>query len=77
MQLSSWFTAALAGVPVVVLALPASPIGEGADDGYIETILYKRDDVLTPRDIALAESHGVNVTESANFARVCTLCSNG
>lgn len=34
------------------------------DAGHIETIVFKRDSVLTPRDLELAGMHGVNVTES-------------
>ncbi|RGP69507.1 hypothetical protein FSPOR_4611 [Fusarium sporotrichioides] len=42
-----------------VIAIPVADIGESEDN----LVLFKRDDVLDARDLALADIHGVNVTE--------------
>jgi hypothetical protein len=42
-----------------VVAIPVADIGESEDN----LVLFKRDGVLDARDLALADIHGVNVTE--------------
>lgn len=42
------------------VALPVADIGESEDN----LVLFKRDDILSARDIELANIHGVDLTES-------------
>ena len=63
---------AAAVVPLMVHAAPAPNFDIEGNDGYIETIVYKRDSALSPRDLELATSHGVNVTQSkCQLLRLC------
>ena len=67
----SLFSVALAGTQVAAIALPRSPAPlAGEDEGYIETVVFKRGDVLTPRELALADKHGVDITKSKRGKRV-------
>ncbi|KAL9950164.1 hypothetical protein D7B24_008663 [Verticillium nonalfalfae] len=46
----------------MALALPDADMSD-LSHGLQETTLFKRDDVLGPRDLELADAHGVNLTE--------------
>ena len=64
MRLSALFFAAAAATAVASeKAIDAAEYHAG----HIETVVFKRDAVLTPRDLKLAEQHGVNTTESKWF----------
>lgn len=60
MQLSNFLLTILAAAPAMARAMPTME----SDPGHIETIVFKRDAVLTPRDLELAKRHGVDVNKS-------------
>lgn len=70
MALIKFVSAFLAVAATAVTAVPTSSDLAKREDvdaferGLGETIVFKRDDVLTPRDLELANLHGVNVSES-------------
>ena len=57
------FSVLLAVCASVVAAFSASNDVDRQDD-MGETIVFKRDDVLTARDLELAEMHGVDILQS-------------
>ncbi len=59
----------LAAATVVTAAPSSSDLSKREDiqlfeRGLGEMVLFKRDDVLTPRDLELANLHGVNISQS-------------
>lgn len=54
--------ALLVGAATVTYAMPAEIFER--DDDVLETIVFKRDSVLTPRDLELAKLNGVDIRES-------------
>ncbi|KAM0332092.1 hypothetical protein ACHAQA_002364 [Verticillium albo-atrum] len=62
MHFQSILLPGLFAVTTMALALPGADISD-LSHGLKETVLFKRDDVLGPRDLELADAHGVNLTE--------------
>lgn len=70
---ASFFTSTLLGLTQAVLGVAISAENEiyaslldarDEVDDIIDHVVFKRDDVLTPRDLELAEMHGVDINES-------------
>ncbi|KAG7115408.1 hypothetical protein HYQ44_007593 [Verticillium longisporum] len=61
MRFSTTFAVVAGAIPTMVRAMPAPDVQGNGE--YIGTLVYKRHDVLSSRDLSLAEKHGVDVTK--------------
>ena len=63
------FRAVLPVVMALSKAITALPSAAGADgrlDDVVEHVVYKRGDVLTPRDLEFAKRHKVDINQSSS-----------